>query len=149
MGSPQIEVFSVFDDDGVPLAGVVGDMSFATYKDDSGTNVTPPSITEIGGGIYKFTPAFPVDTTKGVVYMLQTGHNPAYYSRYVRREDWLGDNLRDLLDAQFGRWKIYESGPFANQLVLYREDDTILKQFDLKDLAGDPAFLDVFERVPV
>jgi len=49
-----------------------------------------------------------------------------------------------------GRWKIYDSGIHANQIVFYDTDNsTILFKFDLKNLTGSPtAGVDVFERVP-
>lgn len=49
-----------------------------------------------------------------------------------------------------GRWKIHTSGADVNRLVLYDTDGvTALLKFDLKDAAGDPTFVNPFERVKV
>lgn len=90
MSSPKLEVLFVFNaTTGLPQAGLT--LTFSTYKDDQGNNLTQPTITEIGGGAYKFTPVFS-DATKGIVYIVATGANPAYLMRYMRPEDWNADN---------------------------------------------------------
>lgn len=51
---------------------------------------------------------------------------------------------------QKNRWKIFETGEYANQLVIYDDDGiTILHRFNLKDKDGNPSNQNVFEREPV
>lgn len=136
---------------GAPLTGAAGACSFATYKDDQGTNLTPPSISEVGGGIYKFVPTLPADPARGLVYVISTGGNvPGYVWRYVRPEDWNTDRVTDIVAAVLGRAKIFSTGPDANRLVIYAEDGvTVIAKFDLKDLAGAPNITSPTERVRV
>lgn len=150
MASPKIEVLFVYNSStGAPLTGQT--LTFDTYKNDLGTNVSQPSITEIGGGAYKFTPVF-ADPARGIVYVINTGSGatPARLARFMRPEDWNTDDITLLKKYQEGRWKIFTTGPDANRLVLYDDDEvTVLFKFDLKDSAGAPAVTNVLERVPV
>jgi len=150
MPSPKIEVFPLFDSTtGALKTGQTP--TFSVYKDDLGNNLAQPAITELGGGFYKFTPTF-ADLTKGIVYAINpgAGNSPASYYRYMRPEDWHEDKLEDLEAIHLGRWKIHNSGPDANRLVLYKLDGvTVLKKFDLRDLAGNPTISLPFERLPV
>lgn len=55
-----------------------------------------------------------------------------------------------LTKLQEGRWKIHLTGADANRLVIYDEDGTTpLVKFDLLDGAGDPTYINPFERTPV
>jgi len=96
MASPHVEVFYLFDALGAPVAGkAIGpgaaQIHFLTYKNEAGTDVAQPVITEVGGGAYKFTPVF-ADTTHGITYIVSTGgSNPITWSRYMRPEDWNDD----------------------------------------------------------
>lgn len=48
-----------------------------------------------------------------------------------------------------GHWKIFNTGPDANRLVLYSADGvTVLQKWDLKDLSGAPTTSTIYERVP-
>jgi hypothetical protein len=149
MASPRYEVFFAYDlATGVPLTGAAGGMSFDTYKDETGTNLSQPAITEIGGGAYKFLPTF-ASTSHGVVYVLNlgTGAAPARVARYARNEDFASE---DGLQFQMARCKIFVSGGDANRLVVYQPDGTTpLMKFDLKDQLGAPTYSSPFERVPV
>lgn len=156
--SPTAETFFVFNiSDGTPLTGAAGGMSFDTYKDDTGTNLTPPTIFEIGGGAYGFSPTF--TPGRGIVYVLSTGAsgNPQKLSRYMRPEDYYADGIpsiaaivADIQEFSEGRWKIFSDGPDANRMVFYRADGvTVLKKFDLLDADGNPAVFSPFERSPV
>jgi hypothetical protein len=94
VSSPKIEVFFLYNAvTGVPLVGQVG-LTFVSYKDDLGTNLTPPVIAEVGGpglggGAYWFAPIF-TDLARGIVYVVDTpnGSVPTYFSRFMRPEDW-------------------------------------------------------------
>lgn len=55
-----------------------------------------------------------------------------------------GPKIDTLHQIAVGRWKVQ-----GTQLLLYNADGTtVLKAFDLKDDAGDPSNLRIFERVP-
>lgn len=148
MASPKYEVFALFDASGNPFTGATP--TFLTYKDSTGVDVAQPSIVEVGGGLYRFLPVF-ADPTLGLVYVVDGGAsaNHQKYWRYMRNEDWYPDLLLDLEDEILGQWKLFPSGPDANRLVLYRQDGTVLKKFDLKDSAGNPTSTQPFSRVPV
>jgi hypothetical protein len=93
MASPKLEVFFLYNSTtGAPLTGATP--VFETYKDHLGADVTAPSISEIGGGAYKFTPVF-ADPNKGLVYVIDGGASsaPRRVDRFMRPEDWKLDNL--------------------------------------------------------
>lgn len=148
MASPKSNVFFLYDSTtGVPAAGVTP--VFYSYQDTDGNPVADPTITDLGGGAYIFTPTFPTD--KGIVFTVQaTGFVPEYQSGFLRPEDYNVDLLTDLHEEHFGKWQIFTSGPDANRLVIYREDGiTVLKKFDLFDGIGLPSTSNVYKREPV
>lgn len=150
MASPKIEVIFLYDaSTGSPLTGAT--ITFDTYKNDAGTNVSQPSITEIGGGAYKFTPVF-ADEDRGIVYVANAGSTatPQRVARYMRPEDWITDDIGTLTKYAEGRWKIHTTGMDANRIVFYDTDGTtVFAKFDLKDQDGNAVFGGAFERVPV
>lgn len=143
--SPQIEVFFLYDAAGTPLTGQAG-MTFSCYKDDLGSNLANPVISEIGGGAYKFTPV--LSAGRGIVYVLNTnGAYPARLAKFIRPEDYAPD---ELLVIAKGKWEIATTGPDADRLIIYAEDGTtVLKKFDLFDSAGIATSQNVFKRTPV
>lgn len=151
MSSPKIVVFFLYDaTTGVPLTGVVP--TFATYKDDLGTNLTQPTISEIGGGAYKFTPDITTNPNRGIVYVIDgtAAASPRRGAGYVRPEDFAVDQVQDLWDLGFGKWQILTSGADINRMVTYRSDGTtILKKFNLFDSAGVPTSTNPFRRDPI
>lgn len=82
--------FAVFDGSNNPVTGLV--LSFTTYKNQSGTNMSTPIITELGNGFYYFTATFSSANT-AICYLIETGNQPAVVYGYVRQEDF---NLTDL-----------------------------------------------------
>jgi hypothetical protein len=151
MSSPRLEVFFLFESDGVtPLTGHTG-MTFTTYKNDLGDDLAQPTVTEIGGGAYKFTILYPDD--RGVIYVLDTdGANPAAITRFARVEDYAAEAMGDFqdgLDAILGKWEIKTTGADANRLVMYRQDGSVLKKFNLYDRNGLPTSVNPFKRDPV
>jgi hypothetical protein len=149
MSSPKIQVFFLYDlATGLPLTGATP--TFSTYKDDTGSNLAQPAISEIGGGSYKFTPTFPTD--KGIACVIDGGAsaNPRYVASYMRPEDFYIDRVEDLYQETFGKWRIHTSGADANRLVLYQTDGvTVLKKFDLQDTNGIPTTTNPFIKIPV
>jgi hypothetical protein len=140
MSSPRIIVFAIFDSSLSPLPGQTP--TFATYKDDTGTDLPNPIISEIGGGFYKFTPVF--DDNHGIAYMIDGGvsASPRFQYNYVRPEDFNQDNILKLLK---NRWKVV-----SNQLVIYDDDGTtVLFTYNLFDDNSLPTMTRIFERVPV
>jgi hypothetical protein len=147
--SPKVEVFFLYDSSGHPLTGAAPD--FSIYKDTTGADVAQPSIVEIGGGAYMFTPD-PALTTTAIAFIIDgtVSSVPRFVAGFLRPEDFNVDFLTDLNDEGFGTWKIQTSGPDANRLVMFRRDgSTVLKKFDLKDSAGSPTFTNPFQRIPV
>lgn len=150
MASPTPEVFAVYDNSGNPLTGVAAGMSFSYYGTEAGVAVLPqPAISEIGtSGIYKFTPGA-IPSGHGLAYILVTGHQPAYVTRYVRPEDYAADTVIDLKNLLFGTWEIKTTGPDANKMVFTAPDGvTVVLKVALTDIAGLPTVLNAFKRTP-
>ena len=142
MPSPQIITFFLFTGGNTPVTGATP--SFITYKDETGANLSQPTIHEIGGGAYYFTPVFTVG--HGIAYVIGTGvANPPLVYGYLRPE---GFGVDSLLDEAFGKWQIMTTGPDINKLVLYRSDGTVLQKFLLEDGAGTPTYINPYARIP-
>lgn len=71
--------FALFDAAGSPLAGAAP--SFLAYADGSGEARTPPSIIELGSGLYTFAATY-YDEQAGTAYLVDGGASaePRYYS---------------------------------------------------------------------
>lgn len=152
MASPKKEVIPFYSaTTGALLTGLTP--TFNVYRTDTNTDLSgsAPIITEIGTtGFYQFTPTF-ADPDRMIIYSVDGGATaaPRYYTRIMRPEDWIADDIAILLKHMEGRWKIHTSGLDANRLVVYDEDGTTpLIKFDLKDNVGAPTSIDPFERVP-
>lgn len=127
-------------------------MSFATYTDETGASVSQPTIHEVGGGAYYFTPVFP-SASHGITYVLTCGTStnvtPTHIARYMRPEDYYTDNIQMLINIETGKWQVYTTGPNANQLILYAPDGvTVIQKFNLLDSSGNPTFSSPFQRIP-
>jgi len=173
MSSPQIVTFNVYNaTTGAPLTGAALSLSFITYKDETGANISPtPTIVEIGGGAYYFTPSFP-SQSHGICYVISTGANPSYITGYLRPEDFNGDLISTLATASAvaslatalasaqvdittirklstNRWEIVTSGANVNEMVFYDDDQiTPLLKVILKDANGVPTTTNPFSRTP-
>lgn len=153
MASPQIVVFPVYDaTTGALVSGLAASLSFDVYRDETGTNLSQPSFTEIdSSGFYYFTPTFTAN--HHVVYAVNTGagHAPTKWSGDLRPEDYNEDqipgiattlttvsaNVSNIQAYQQGTWKIFTTGPDANRLVIYALDGvTVLQKYDLKQSDG-------------
>ena len=156
--SPIYESFTIYSNaTGLPVTGAAGGFTFNTYKDSSGGSPAQPSIVELGGGDYGFIPVF-ADPTKGITYTIQSpaGSSPAYFSRYMRPEDWNGDEIPAIkADTQRikvvseGRRKVFTTGPNANKEQYFDTDNTtVLQTYDILDSSGNPTSSTPFERVP-
>jgi hypothetical protein len=146
MASPTPEVIVVYDNNGDPLPGAVADMSWAKSSTEAGASIITPAITDIGGGVYTFTPPIP-PIGHGWVYVLATGHQPKYYTRYFRPEDYNADLLPDIKNFLFGTWKIFTTGADANRMVFYAPDGiTVMAKYDLKDASGVATVFNPFSR---
>lgn len=115
MASPRDVVFELFDASAVPLTGQAP--SFTSYRDNTGTPVTPPAITELGGGQYKFTPVFP--SNKYLACMIDGGAsaNPRYQGLYVRPEDYDVDLIGGISTAVAGMATSVTNAIFAMALA--------------------------------
>lgn len=142
----KYEVFFLFNiTTNAPVTGA--SPTFLMYKDDTGANLTQPAITEIGGGAYGFSPSFTAN--RGIVYVVDTGHNPSRVHRYIRPEDWANEaiaaDVTFLRKLATNRWKIHTTGPNANQLI-YFDDDNITPIYAIGLV---PNAVDPNERTPV
>lgn len=72
-------IFALYGGGGAPLTGA--SPTFHAYENFSGAPVTPPSITEIGSGIYGFQPTN-LDINNGITYIIDgtSISNPRYSS---------------------------------------------------------------------
>lgn len=152
MASPKLEVFFIYNlATGAPQTGIAG-ITFDTYKNDLGVNVANPTISEIGGGAYGFTPVF-ADPARAIVYVINVNnvaYSPQRVARFMRPEDWTTDDISTLLDYESGKWEIVTTGGDANRIIYYAADGvTVLKKFDLTDDNGDPTSTNPFVRTPV
>ena len=66
------EGFMLYDENGAPLTGAVAGISFLQYIDADEAPLTPPAVTEVGGGWYRFP------FIEGARSVLSTGAIPAY-----------------------------------------------------------------------
>ncbi len=112
-----------------------------------------PVIAEIGStGAYQFLPVF-TDPDRALIYSLYSGAADVYprrSTRFMRPEDWAADDATNVLNVVQGGWEIKTTGPDANRLIFYDTDGvTVLKKFDLTDVAGDPTTISVYKRTPV
>ncbi len=148
--SPHFLVFMVYDSGtGLPKAGALGSLAFVTYKDETGSNITTPTLVEIGGGLYGFIPNYTAG--HGAAFVISTGNNPAYVYGFTRPEDWYIDNTdwptSNLKEFQQGSWEIKTTGPDANKMIFYGTDGvTVLHKFALTDQSGNPTFTNPFKR---
>lgn len=72
MTAPLV-AFAIYDDTGAPLTSATPVLT--VYKARTGTNLTPPAISHLGGGLYGFSPT-QTDANSGLGYLVTTGANP-------------------------------------------------------------------------
>lgn len=124
-------------------------MTFTNYTNEAGSVLTPPSITEIGNGFYRFPVTF-ASPSHGVVYAVATTGAPAYVYRYCRPTDYATDFLPDLHTIAVGKWSVVTTGPETDHLILYDLDGTtVLYKFSLLDSSGNPTSTAPFTRIPI
>lgn len=152
MASPKDFVFFVLSSaTGLPATGLTP--TFATYKDNTGANVSQPAITEIGGGLYKFTPVF-ADPAKYIAFVISTGQNPPYQPGYLRPSDFYVDALETystdvgftqdivtvvqdttalLLKHATADERVHTSGPSSGRAIRYDSADhsTVLGEWEV------------------
>jgi len=159
MASPQLQEFCIVDaSTGVEVIGATigpSGIHFSYYKDETGANLSMPTITEKGGGWYGFLPVF--TTGHCIQYSIQCGsaYVPSVVSNFLRPEDYaaelldtstLSTKLDELLDLGEGRWTIEKTGPNANRLVLYDRNGALLGTCDLLDSLGNPTSVNPYTR---
>lgn len=142
-GVAVYDEFSVVDNNDNPVTGLVdGDFTKELYNpsDTEVAGVLGVTVSELGNGLYRV-----VFTPNAIGQWALRIFNATYFpwgqsANYrVRQSD-----LDDLYDIEFGRWKI-----ISDQMIFYNTDDVEVARFDLKDAAGNPTMVNVFERDPV
>lgn len=90
MANPRYVGLFFADNTGAGLTGLTP--AFDTYMDSDGNPITPPSISEAGGGHYFFQPD--MDPDLGIFYTVNAGPTayPQRYAAYIRYEEWNIDN---------------------------------------------------------
>ena len=151
----------VTDKDGNPIQNALvelydknGNLVFAELTDANG-EISEHSVVSI-----TYTPTETIDNNPYTVKITKNGYTPLEVEitidRTMKNLVWQLDALKYTVDQiyekvelirkiQTNRWKIEN-----NQLIIYDDDGvTPLIKFDLKDKLGNPAEVNVFERVPV
>jgi hypothetical protein len=119
------------------------------------SDVSTPSVTEIGNGLYKFTHT----PSEDIVFELDAGATISdaearYISGVISPQDAYLDAAMTSVFAYAqrasrlleGRWKI-DTG--TNKLTIYAPDGTTpLQSYDLKDNAGAASSTLIYERAP-
>lgn len=156
MASPRVFGFALYSNiDGSPLAGQTP--TFLVYCDETGTDITPPSIIEVKGGMYYFVPTF--RTNHALVFLIDGGVNALsrYDSQVMRPEDYDVDLIAPIDTAVAGASaaatiaatqatlarKFLQNNkivdPATNQeQVLDDDDSTILQAYALQTDTGSP-----------
>lgn len=144
MASERLIVFAIYSAaTGAPLASQAP--TFVTIREDNGTAIAPaPAITEIGGGLYKFTAPLPA-SGRGVAYVIDCGAASAarYMDGYYSPEEAQTPYRVATLHAMAtGRRQVHTSGAFSGRLVHYDPANpaTVVQKFRL--LAADGVTLD-------
>src|SRR5277367_3479810 len=108
-------IFALYSGSGSPLAGATP--TFYAYEDFTGGTVTPPSISEIGLGMYGFTPAA-LDIANGTAYIIDggTSANPRYSSGALQPGADVDVDVTEILalvtfltNMDSGSWTIFAS----------------------------------------
>ncbi len=147
-------IFALYGNTGAPLTGAVP--VFTTYETLAGVPVTPqPSIVEIGGGMYGFTP-YATDISNGTAYVIDgtASANPRYSAGGLQPGVNVNVDVASILaivttisNYLSGRWEIVTSGAQANQMVFYAPDNvTQIAVFNLLDVNGNPTTTNIMQR---
>jgi hypothetical protein len=149
-------IFPLFSGGGAPATGLVP--TFVAYEDFTGGTVTPPAITEIGLGMYGFTPAA-LDIANGTAYIIDgtVAANPRYSSGALQPGSDVTVDVAEVLalvtlltNLDSGGWTIFTSGPDVNRMVFYEQDGTtVVAKYNLFNAAGQPDTENIIKRVYV
>jgi len=114
------------------------------YDVSDGTEVVSgASMTEIGGGFYKYDYTS-FDSGKDYVSTCDGGAAQLEGERYSFGSSGSAGSVEFLKDMEGGRWKIDET---AKTMTFYKEDNvTVVATFALKDINGNSSFESIFER---
>ena len=154
----------ILDAGGDGVAGVAWDDVSATAVKAGGgtTDISPAGAgdwAEIvtgafgGSGVYQLYISATATNTIGMLnYAVTDGVNKIFVGYIQVVDNFESDtyaSVDTLLDVALGEYKVESAGPDANRIILYTRVGGILKKFDLKNIAGDPAVVEVFRRIPV
>jgi len=103
------------------------------------------SMSEVGGGGYKYDFTSLFDSTKDYFFVADGGDTLIGAERYVYATSIMIGDVDIIRKIEQGRWKIIN-----NQLIFYDDDDTTsLITFNLKDADGNLTEVNPKERMPV
>lgn len=135
--------FAVTDSSGDPVTGLTNSDFSKTLYNPSGTEVSGSvtvTVSELGTGIYRvsFTPNVVGEWALNII-------NATYFAGgQSANYQCVTGVVMDIYNIEYGRWKIV-----SNQMIFYKPDGvTEIATFDLKDLAGNAAQQNVYERTP-
>ena len=134
----MIRTYSIgVKNNGVPTAGLSPVFS-ALYQLSDDAPVAGPTITEVGGGLYKFT----VDVTEALVGVIDTGASIPASSRYIFTELTPSD---DLLAAVFAH--VLETDGVGGELTYEEFCRFLASAFSVFSRTGNFAtFRDFFDQ---
>lgn len=134
-------LISYFQNSGSPATGLSPTVSAWDVSDGS-QDVNEESMSEIGGGFYKYD-FTAYDETKDYVIRADGGVTLSGNDRYaVSTNETAG--VGKILKIEKNKWEIK-----GNQMIFYDDDGTTpLQTFNLQTKNGTPTERDVFKRVP-
>jgi len=134
-------------EDGVPYIG--SDAVTLVIKRPNGTLLGAPPVptfdTDVQLWVATISSAFFMEG-KWMIKAASNGANAQAQRQVLTWGDYV-DDIQETRQAALGRWRIDAA---AKKLYLYEDDGiTVFREFDLKDAAGLPSVVSIFERDPV
>lgn len=132
-----MNIISFFSDSGIPKTGLSPTIDI--YKLDGTKVVNGDSMSEVGGGFYKYDFSG-YDEKEEYCIIADGGNTLSNTDRYMSATNETA-GVRDLLKVQKNKWELVN-----NQFIIYDDDGSELYKFNLKDGQGKPSMKDVFKR---
>lgn len=132
-------IISYFSDNGVPKTGLSPTLTVIDVSDDS-VDVNAENMTEISNGFYKYN-FTTYDTKKDYAMISNGGATLSDSDRYISSSNNLSSDINDL--DRFNKSSMIITG---TDLKSYDDSGTI-QEWDLEDISGDPANIDIYRRI--